>query len=101
ITQWQIWNEPSIGYYWSQPFQLTYVALLREARNAVKRADPTAKIVLAGLANFSWKALAQIYAVPGARSLFDIVAVHPYTAQAQGVITILDQVRQVMDRYGD
>ncbi len=75
--------------------------LLAAAYPAVKAADPSAKVVLAGLADFSWEYLAQIYRVPGARRLFDIVAVHPYTAHAAGVITILQRVRAVMDQNGD
>jgi hypothetical protein len=102
IRAWQIYNEPSFSRRWSeQPFASSYVALLRAAHDTVKRLDPGAKVVLAGLANYSWKALATIYAVPGARSLFDLVAIHPYTAAPHGVITILAYVRQVMDRAGD
>jgi hypothetical protein len=51
--------------------------------------------------NFSWKALAKIYAVRGARKLFDVVALHPYTRQPSGVITILTKVRGVMNKAGD
>jgi hypothetical protein len=102
IRMWQIWNEPHFTTYWSQqPFAPSYVKLLAAAHTALKSADPGAKVVLAGLADFSWKYLADIYRVPGARRLFDIVAVHPYTAQPRGVITILQRVRAVMDRSGD
>ena len=61
------------------------------AHAAIKSADPGAKVVLAGFPNFSWVALQRIYDVRGARTLFDVVAVHPYTKEPQGVITILDQ----------
>ena len=48
--------------FWSdQPFAKDYVKLLRLSRSAIRGADPTAKIVLAGLPNKSWIALAQIY----------------------------------------
>jgi hypothetical protein len=102
IRTWQIWNEPDLPQYWSeQPFYKSYVALLRAARTAIKRVDPGATIVLAGMPDFVWKYLAGIYAVPGARSLFDIVAVHPYTALTFGVIVFLQKVRDVMNRNGD
>src|SRR5205085_10285540 len=88
--------------YWSeQPFARSYVKLLAAAHAAVKAADPGAKVVLAGLAEFSWQYLAQIYAVQGARELFDMVAIHPYTADPTGVIVILQRVRAVMNRFGD
>jgi hypothetical protein len=102
IRMWQLWNEPESSFAWTaSPWAQTYVALLRATRAAVKAADPSAKIVLAGLANFSWRYLANIYAVRGARDLFDIVAIHAYTSQASGVIEILKNVRNVMNQAGD
>lgn len=102
IHMWQIWNEPNLRAFWpQQPFAPSYVALLRAARAAIKAADPSAEIVLAGMPNYSWVNLGQIYKVHGARSLFDVVAIHPYTKQPKGVITILTKVRQVMNRAGD
>jgi hypothetical protein len=103
IRDWQIWNEPNINVFWpKQPFQKSYAALLRAARNAVKAVDPRAKIVLAGLPNYSWKQLAKLYkTVPGISKLFDIVALHPYTKDPKGVITILRKARQVMNAAGD
>ncbi len=51
--------------------------------------------------NYSWRDLEKIYRVRGARRLFDVVAIHPYTAAPQGVVTILRRARAVMKRYGD
>jgi hypothetical protein len=102
IRMWQIWNEPNLEYYWpKQPFAASYVALLRAAHQAIKAADPGAKVVLGGLPDISWESLKTVYAIPGARKLFDVVALHPYTKQPQGVITILRYVRQVMVAAGD
>jgi hypothetical protein len=102
IRMWQIWNEPHFASYWSvRPFAPSYVKLLAAAHAAIKAADPAAKVVLAGLAEFSWQYLAQIYSIPAAKQLFDVVAIHPYTAQPPGVITILQRVRAVMDSNGD
>jgi hypothetical protein len=102
IREWQIWNEPDLPVYWpKQPFAASYVALLKAADRAVKLADPHAQVVLGGLANYSWRGLQSIYRIPGSRSTFDVVAVHPYTATPSGVITILGDVRAVMNRSGD
>jgi hypothetical protein len=102
ITMWQIWNEPNLVTFWPvQPFAARYVALLRAAHDAIKSADPQAQVVLGGLTNYSWFDLARIYQIPGASSLFDVVAVHPYTQTPEGVITILGYVRRAMDRAGD
>jgi len=37
----------------------------------------------------------------GAGGTFDTMAVHPYAADAEGVLRLVRQVRQVMDDYGD
>lgn len=101
IRTWEIWNEPNFKEYWSQqPFEPGYVRLLRAVRPVLRKADPSAKILVAGLANFSWQYLADMYKL-GARPFFDAVAVHPYTATPAGVITILGKVRAVMNRHGD
>jgi hypothetical protein len=101
IRNWQIWNEPSLRAFWSdQPFATDYVQLLRATRKAVKGVDPGATIVLAGLVNKSWDALASIYRA-GGRGLFDVAAFHPFTSGAGGVRTILEHDRRVMARYHD
>ena len=45
---WQIWNEENLTYYWHQPFASSYISLLRAAHNAIKRADPGAKVMRRG-----------------------------------------------------
>jgi hypothetical protein len=81
------------------PFYVGYVALLRAAHGAIKRADPNAKVVLAGLPNYSWIDLARIEN-HGGRNLFDVAAIHPYTRSPQGVITILGYARRVLNQTG-
>ncbi len=101
IRMWQIWNEPNIIGFWPpQPFEPRYIGLLRAARAAIKANDPGARVVLAGLPNFSWLHMQKLYKL-GARKLFDVVAIHPYTKDPAGVITILEKNRQVMDAAGD
>ncbi len=75
------------------------------AHAAIKQADSSAKVVLAGFPSApgftSWDYLNQIYAITGARGLFDVAAVHPYTKRPAGVITIIGKMRQVMNQHGD
>lgn len=102
IRMWQIWNEPNINVFWpDHPYERPYVRLLRTSYKAIKGADPGAKVVLAGLPNFSWIQLQKILKVPGAGRWFDVAAIHPYTKEPAGVITILQKARQVLDRHGD
>ena len=101
VRDWQIWNEPHFRQFWSdQPYERDYVALLRSAHAAIKAADPGARVVLAGLANTSWVYLRDIYRA-GARPYFDIIALHPFTAQVAGVFEILRRGRRVARRFGD
>jgi hypothetical protein len=101
IRAWQIWNEPDLDLFWSrQPFQHDYARLVATARRALRRADPGAKVVLAGLPNRSWESLDLIYAA-GGRGSFDAVAIHPFTARPRDVIRILALVRGVMAWHGD
>ncbi len=101
IRMWQIWNEPNIPFFWPQPFARSYVALLRAAHAAIKRADPGARIVLGALTNWSWKSLSEIYKVSGARGMFDVIGLDPYTSTPKRVITILTLVRRTVDGFGD
>jgi polysaccharide biosynthesis protein PslG len=102
IRRWQLWNEPNLRTGWSDSgYAKGYVKLLRAGRAAVRAEDPGARIVLAGLANRSWRALDAIYRQRGARRLFDTVAIHPYTATPRGVIKILELARRTMRRHGD
>src|SRR5581483_4432934 len=64
VRMWQIWNEPHFADHWSvQPFAPSYVRLLAAAHAALNAADPAAQVVLAGLADSSWRYLADIYRV--------------------------------------
>jgi Glycosyl hydrolase catalytic core len=102
IREWQIWNEPNFTYYWpTRPFAPSYVALVKAADAAIKRVDPGAEVVLAGMPNDAWNYLQKIYNVPHAGRYFDAVAVHPYTVIPSNVILFLQKMRAVMKRNGD
>ena len=102
IRSWQVWNEPNLKVHWDDStWAPGYVALLRAARAAIRRADPGARIVLAGLPNRSFRDIAQIYRRRGARKLFDVAAVHSYTSHPSGVVKLLKLVRTTMRRYKD
>jgi hypothetical protein len=99
---WQVWNEPNIDTYWSspRPFAARYARLLRASYRALKAADPGAEVVLAGFANFSWRALADAYRA-GVRRWFDVAAVHPFSGRLENVLKIVQLNREVMAREGD
>jgi len=86
IKYWEIWNEPNILQFWKpSPNADKYVKLLKAGYNAAKKADPTCKILLGGLAGNgieNWGIgssdfLQNIYSA-GGKEYFDIVNIHPY-----------------------
>lgn len=102
ISTWQIWDEPNLPYFWNTAdWAPSYVQLLRVARQALRRADPRARIVLGSLTGASWRELPKIYQVHNARRLFDAVAANTYAPTPTDVINTLHAVRNVMNGYGD
>jgi hypothetical protein len=101
IRAWQLWNEPDHLHYWSdQPYQRDYVKLARAARDAIKDEDPGARVVMAGFADRSWDSIASVYDA-GAKGVFDVVAIHPYTFEVRNVLRIVEFVRRTLRRAGD
>ena len=109
VTDWQLWNEVNSPNFWGpKPNPRQYVDLLRVTHDAIDSADPSARIILAGLfptprirnGIFLSKYLPRLYKL-GARGLFDAAALHPYATTPQGVITALRAVRQIMSRFKD
>jgi hypothetical protein len=101
IRDWQVWNEPNFREYWStQPFGPSFVKLLRAAYRTIHRADRGARVILAGMANYSWTGLERLYSA-GGRGSFDAVALHPFTMEPANVVRVIELARGVMRRYGD
>lgn len=101
VRDWQIWNEENGPVYWSDANRLRdYTALLRASYQAVKRADPHARVVLGGLVGPSWLALRDLYRY-GARPYFDVLALHPYTDQIENVVKIIKLNRAEMHANHD
>jgi polysaccharide biosynthesis protein PslG len=103
LREWQIWNEPHLDGYWNVPgdnWPAGYVALLASASRAIKGEDPGARVVLAALADFSWRHLARIYR-QGGRRHFDVAAVNLYTSRPELVLRGVRHFRHVMNRRGD
>jgi hypothetical protein len=107
IRRWQIWNEPNFLLFWRpRPSPSGYARLLRISARAIRGVDSGAQIVAAGLAPVEggmlpWAFLRELYAVPGVRASFDLVAVHPYSAGLGGMAYQVRKARQAMAAAGD
>jgi len=86
IKAYEIWNEPNLAREWGrlQPNAAEYVALLKASYTAIKRADPDALVITAGLspttdnsaeARPDGQFLRDMYAA-GAKGSFDLLGVH-------------------------
>jgi hypothetical protein len=107
IRRWQIWNEPNFKVFWRpKPSPAAYVRMLSRSSRAIKRHDPGAEIVAAGLAPvegglFPWEFLRRMYRQPGVRPALDIVALHPYATSLGALEYELRATRRVMAEAGD
>jgi polysaccharide biosynthesis protein PslG len=107
IRRWQIWNEPNYLLFWHpRPQPARYAQLLRISARTIRRDDPGATIVAAGVAPVEagitpWAFLRRLYEVPGVRRDFDVVALHPYAPYVGWVKTQIRFVREVMVEAGD
>jgi hypothetical protein len=105
IRAWQVWNEPSANYQWTIPdgtdWAPGYAKLLRTSYTAIKGSDSGAQVVIAGLPNTSSQDLEHLYKVGKIHGHFDVGAVHPYTAQKGGVLTLAKAYKDVMKKHGD
>jgi O-antigen ligase len=121
IDHYQIWDEPNLSQHWGGAYvdPAAYVRLLREAYIQIRNVDPSAVIVLAGLAptvesgplNLNEVAFLEgVYAAGGA-DCFDIAAAKPYgfwhrANDPQADVNVLnfgrvELLRQVMEAHGD
>jgi polysaccharide biosynthesis protein PslG len=108
IATWQIWNEPNHPAFASPPVPARYATLLNLSRLAIKRVDPRARILLAGLyATMSdppgvYRAtafLARLFVLGTWKGLRG-VAVHSYPSSYLDLASIVASVRRVMRRHG-
>ncbi|HKB51491.1 MAG TPA: beta-galactosidase [Solirubrobacterales bacterium] len=105
IREWQIWNEANFFYFTYPVSPSAYAKLVTISSKAIKHANPGAKVILAGLfgeptakgkrgmpaATF----LERLYAVPGLKSRFDGVALHPYAVDAETLEELVEGFHEV------
>jgi hypothetical protein len=110
ISDWQFWNEMnSKSFFAPKPKPKSYAKLLSAAADATAQADPSAQVVLGGMAELagSRKAipgseyLEDLYDVKGVKDDFDGIAPHPYGATIGKVSAQVEEYRRIMKRSGD
>lgn len=101
VRSWEIWNEPNLkDYFADQPFAKPYAALLRAAYGAVKGADKGATVLMASMANYSWRDLAKLLDVSGPKLKFDAAGAHPFSGRPSNAVKIVRLNRAALDKRG-
>lgn len=105
VRIWQIWNEANFFYFTFPVSPGDYARLLELSSRAIKGVDPGAKVILSGLfgepaqggrrglpaADF----LRALYLVPGIKSSFDGVALHPYAYRTPTLERLVEEIHGV------
>jgi hypothetical protein len=104
IKTWELWNEPDIDSYWSGT-AADLAKLTKIGAQAVRKADPGAKVVLAGLAHDT-KFLRALFREHGISPYVDVVNCHSYfeTWSGEPLESVIDYVNTIADiiaRYGN
>lgn len=106
VKYWEIWNEPNSPIYWKpQDGMRAYTELLKVVYPAIKKADPTAVVLMGGLTGNPDQSLNEIY-LNGGKPYFDRVNIHPFRtpsdpAAIDRVRELHEKVLEVMKRHGD
>jgi polysaccharide biosynthesis protein PslG len=110
VRAWQIWNEPNTEWFWRpKPSPRKYAELLELSATAIRRADPSAQIVLGGMFGFPTgdksiampRFLKRLYRPRSARKSFDAVALHPYGGTLPDMKYQISRARRIMDSNRD
>lgn len=122
VDQWEIWNEPNVGYRFWKPREdgFAYARLLAAAYPAVKRGNPQATVLLGGLFYHNEGIVTDAVsfledaftADPRLGRWFDVLALHPYAhyppqaapeandGREQPVGLMLARLRALLAYYG-
>jgi hypothetical protein len=106
IREWQVWNEANFFYFAKPASPGRYARLLKLSSRVIRSAEPGARIILSGLfgdptakppnALSAATFLRRLYKVPGIRSRFDGVALHPYADRAPTLERLTEELREVI-----
>lgn len=118
ISAFEIWNEEnSQGFFAGSNSAAAYTAVLKAAYTAIKAVDPTATVIVGGLAAVATIAGLEVspqkflnaILADGAAGYFDAIAYHPYNfgtqlsegaALAESPLNQLNALRAALNAYG-
>lgn len=105
IREWQIWNESNFFYFAYPVNPASYGKLVKISSQAIKSVDPSAKVVLAGLfaeptaeggrGMPATTYLQRLYDIPGFKSRFDGIDLHPYAIDSEDLERMIEEFTAV------
>jgi hypothetical protein len=105
VRTWQIWNEANFFYFAYPVSPHDYAKLIKLSGPIVKRAEPSAKVILTGLFGHptagkkrgmpASEFLEKLYEAPGIKSAFDGVALHPYAIDSEELEELVEEFHEV------
>ena len=108
VHSWQVWNEPNLVFYAApRPSARRYAKMLRTVSRFIRKSDPSAEVVTAGIPPSKLKSAIRITRfIKGmyrarARGTFNTLAVNSYAINSSELAHIVRSVRRVMNRYHD
>jgi hypothetical protein len=108
VHTFEVWNEENGNYFWdSGPDPAAYARLYLAARAAIHGVDPGSRVMIGGLTNpeqgmSAWEFLVEMFqTVPSLKGHVDAVGLHPYAADAAGVVQDVIEVRALLDYFGE
>jgi hypothetical protein len=103
ITAFQVWNEPNVPAYWpTGPNPRSYAKLLKATAGGIRRVDPSAEIVTAGLPDSHLSRPGSVFRyakslVHYAHGSFNTLAVNPYGKNSSQVVSKLRRFRSILN----
>ena len=103
IPAYEVLNEPNILHFWSDNDPAKYAEVLKATYREIKRIDPAARVLIAGVAGTDLAFLERLYEC-GSAPFFDVMNVHPYSWPwpPEGRLDKeLKALRRLMAKYND
>jgi len=104
LKTWELWNEPDIPIYWDTQDVADFARFVKIGADAVRRADPEAKVVLGGIA-YRPEWIQALFEEHGVSPYIDIVNCHNYFETwhkdpVENIVDYIDDVYEVVHKYG-
>ena len=98
VETYEIWNEPDQASFWyPRPNPAAYDGLYVAARDAITAVQPTARVIVGGLAAPTHFLTAMLRARPTIAGQLDGVGMHPYGRNPSAIMKAVSRTRTTLD----